>query len=436
MASNAEWIRKYAEAIEAVLQQVQAAPFLATALSDVMSADRLLSVSSDIEFDDGGPKAALSFRLTQTGIAAATYGAPLKIPIIQLDDKGRAVSASEADLGTAALLDYDNDATLSANSSALLPTQAAVKAYVDNAVTGLLEYKGGLNCSVNPNYPVAQKGDSYVVTVAGRIGGVSGKVVDVGDFIVANADNAGGAEASVGAQWFVLEHNLQGALLASNNLADVTNPATARSNIGAGTVSSVQASGGITGLGFTGGPITGSGTLTLSGILSVGSGGTGTSTAFTPGSLLFAGASGVYAQDNANLFWDDTNNRLGIGTALPSAALDVFGVIRTGAAGTDPGTGAALFFEGSGLFATIVAGAAVSIFTGPNNARTRAMTADGLGNLLIGMTTAASSAQKTLHLANATPPSANPSGGGVIYVDAGALKYRGSSGTVTTLAAA
>ncbi len=36
----------------------------------------------------------------------------------------------------------------------------------------------------------------------------------------------------------------------------------------------------------------------------------------------------------------------------------------------------------------------------------------------------------------ATVPSINPSTGGVLYVEAGALKYRGSSGTVTTLAAA
>lgn len=44
---------------------------------------------------------------------------------------------------------------------------------------------------------------------------------------------------------------------------------------------------------------------------------------------------------------------------------------------------------------------------------------------------------KVLFLANATAnPSTNPSGGGVIYCDAGALKYRGSSGTVTTLGAA
>ena len=36
----------------------------------------------------------------------------------------------------------------------------------------------------------------------------------------------------------------------------------------------------------------------------------------------------------------------------------------------------------------------------------------------------------------ATAPTANPVGGGILYVEAGALKYRGSGGTVTTLGAA
>ena len=61
----------------------------------------------------------------------------------------------------------------------------------------------------------------------------------------------------------------------------------------------------------------------ISGTLGVANGGTGTSTAFTQGSVVFAGASGVYSQDNSNLFWDDTNNRLGIGTATLSASLVV-----------------------------------------------------------------------------------------------------------------
>jgi len=59
--------------------------------------------------------------------------------------------------------------------------------------------------------------------------------------------------------------------------------------------------------------------------LSVAKGGTGTSTAFTSGSVVFAGASGVYSQDNANLFWDNTNDRLGIGTASPSTKLQING---------------------------------------------------------------------------------------------------------------
>lgn len=46
--------------------------------------------------------------------------------------------------------------------------------------------------------------------------------------------------------------------------------------------------------------------------LKVTKGGTGTATQFTLGSVVFVGANGVYTQDNANFFWDDTNNRLRI----------------------------------------------------------------------------------------------------------------------------
>lgn len=60
--------------------------------------------------------------------------------------------------------------------------------------------------------------------------------------------------------------------------------------------------------------------------LATGSGGVAigdTVTGATAGSVFFAGAAGILAQDNANLFWDDTNDRLGIGTATPSVTLDV-----------------------------------------------------------------------------------------------------------------
>jgi hypothetical protein len=44
----------------------------------------------------------------------------------------------------------------------------------------------------------------------------------------------------------------------------------------------------------------------------------------TLGSVLFSNGTTI-AQDNANLFWDDSNNRLGIGTASPEVKLDVYG---------------------------------------------------------------------------------------------------------------
>lgn len=126
----------------------------------------------------------------------------------------------------------DTDTTLAANSDIKYPSQKAVKSYVDQAVIGLLDFKAATNCSTNPNYPVASKGDAYVVSIAGKIGGAGGKPVDVGDFYIASADNAGGTEAGVGTSWFVLEHNLQGALLSANNLSDLASSSTARSSLG------------------------------------------------------------------------------------------------------------------------------------------------------------------------------------------------------------
>jgi hypothetical protein len=64
---------------------------------------------------------------------------------------------------------------------------------------------------------------------------------------------------------------------------------------------------------------------------------------------------------------------------------------------------------------------------------TQAMTLDALGNLLVGLTAAGTTAAKTIQIANGTAPTANVTGG-QLYVEAGALKYRGSSGTITTIA--
>ena len=48
-------------------------------------------------------------------------------------------------------------------------------------------------------------------------------------------------------------------------------------------------------------------------------------TSGTAGSVLFVDGSGNLGQDNSNFYWDDTNNRLGIGTTTPWANLSIAG---------------------------------------------------------------------------------------------------------------
>ena len=64
------------------------------------------------------------------------------------------------------------------------------------------------------------------------------------------------------------------------------------------------------------------------------------------------------------------------------------------------------------------------------------MRIDNAGNIGVNGTSFGGGA-KVLFIANAgTVPTSNPSGGGVLYVEGGNLRYRGSSGTITTLGVA
>jgi len=98
-----------------------------------------------------------------------------------------------------------------------------------------------------------------------------------------------------------------------------------------GTVTSVNASGGTTGLTFSGGPITTSGTLTLAGTLGVPNGGTG-ATSLTSGYLVKGnGTSAV----SASVVYDDGTN-VGIGTSSFTNTVNNF-VVRQSGTGIDLG---------------------------------------------------------------------------------------------------
>ena len=73
-------------------------------------------------------------------------------------------------------------------------------------------YKGSLDCSLTPNYPSASRGWTYKCSVAGKIGGASGITVEIGDTIICETTNAGGTQAAVGANWNVIQGNVDGSV--------------------------------------------------------------------------------------------------------------------------------------------------------------------------------------------------------------------------------
>lgn len=93
-----------------------------------------------------------------------------------------------------------------------------LKSYADGLIDAFnaLHYEGDMDCSANPDYPAADTGDLYIVSVAGKIGGASGVDVDLGDWLVCKSDgSASGDQATVGANWSIIQTNVVGAVTLS-----------------------------------------------------------------------------------------------------------------------------------------------------------------------------------------------------------------------------
>ena len=213
------------------------------------------------------------------------------------------------------------------------------------------------------------------------------------------------------------------------------------------------------------GTLTVTGTSTLTGAatihgLSIGKGGTSTSTTNVAFGLNASGVltTGTYVTSLGR----NTNSALTIGsscTAVGGGALgnNIVGdnntavglnalAISTGdtntAIGSNAGStqtaGSNNAFFGNGAFADTLTGSHQYNYGNASVATHKFRNGNLVvtsGNVMIGVATAGTAAALTLQIANGTAPSGNITGG-QIYVEAGALKYRGSGGTITTLGAA
>lgn len=107
---------------------------------------------------------------------------------------------------------------------------AANKAYVDGilASNDAMVLKGSIDASSNPNYPAASAGDTYKISVAGKIGGASGIDVQVGDTIYCITDGtSAGNQATVGANWTIVQANVDRATTTTLGLAEYATQAEA-----------------------------------------------------------------------------------------------------------------------------------------------------------------------------------------------------------------
>lgn len=115
-------------------------------------------------------------------------------------------------------------AAASTNTTQIATTamvQAALAAYI--AAQDVLVFKGVIDASTNPNYPAADAGHVYKISVAGKIGGASGPNVEVGDVLTCLVDgSAAGTQAAVGANWVISQVNIDGAVTGPTSSTDAS----------------------------------------------------------------------------------------------------------------------------------------------------------------------------------------------------------------------
>lgn len=129
---------------------------------------------------------------------------------------GGTAAASYALLASPALTGVPTAPTAAAGTNT---TQIATTAFTIAEILARLAsndamlYKGAIDASSNPNYPAADAGHTYRISVAGKIGGASGPNVEVGDMIISHVDSsASGTHATVGANWDIIQANIDGAV--------------------------------------------------------------------------------------------------------------------------------------------------------------------------------------------------------------------------------
>ena len=182
---------------------------------------------------------------TSNGIVTSSDGTNATLPLVVSGGNAGLMSGTDKSKldGIPGDIITEAEGIASNDNDTSLPTSAAVKDYVDSAVTVGMAYKGAYNASTNApaldtGSPTVIAGDTYTVTAAGNF---FTEAVQVGDVLI--SEITGTVAASL-ANWTVLNKNIPDIVNASTTASGIVELATiAETNTGTDTTRAVTPDG-------------------------------------------------------------------------------------------------------------------------------------------------------------------------------------------------
>lgn len=303
-------------------------------------------ISDTLTAGTGIARTANNFALTATGVAAGSYGSATAIPTFTVDAQGRLTAASTTSIsitttnalasvanvltsivnGITATTTAVNSNILTSSVNLLTGTVNGIVASAVNLINSLTTSLSGntLTTTVNGVSATSSVIASNSISAAGgvltsSVNGINATTSVVSLGTIGLALGASGADANVSGSPVSLGGTL------SLNIPDAGATARGLVSTSTQTIAGAKTFSGNTSIG---------GALNVSGssALATTTAGSLTLSPMIQGSLLFAGAGGLVSQNNAGLFWDNTNSRLGVGTTTPVVKFDVAqnGAVKVG----------------------------------------------------------------------------------------------------------
>jgi hypothetical protein len=298
--------------------------------SGTNTGDQTISLTGDVT---GSGTGTFATTLSTTGVAANTYGSSTQVPVFTVDAKGRITGVTNTTITTGAgsvtsvsVVSANGVSGTVANPSTTPAITLSLGAITPTSVAATGTISGSnINGTLSGSSSGTNTGDQTI--------SLTGDVLGTGQTTVpATLSTTGVTAGTYGDSTHVPRFVVD----AKGRISSVSSIVIASS---AGTVQSVAASGGTTGLSFSGTPITTAGTLILAGTLAISNGGTGATTAAGAINNILPSQAGnngkVLASDGTNVFWSASG---GVGTVTSVAASGSNGVSITGSPITTAGT--------------------------------------------------------------------------------------------------